>query len=146
MVGLDNPLAAPTSFAVDTDRVTLNATATFGSAYEGPPGCVHGGVLAGFFDEMLGMTQTFVGTSGMTGTLTIRYRNPTPLHAEIRFEAWVVGVDGRKINLAGQASHGDTVTAEAAGVFIAVAGDRFVGLAGAAADRAAHRRGVAPPA
>ena len=29
----------------------------FGDAYEGPPGCVHGGFIAAAFDEVLGFTS-----------------------------------------------------------------------------------------
>ena len=35
---------------------------------------------------VLGAAQTFSGAPGMTGTLTIRYRKPTPLHTDLRFE------------------------------------------------------------
>ncbi len=70
---------------------------TFGVAYEGPPGHVHGGFLAAAFDEVLGMAQSLTGNPGMTGTLTIRYRRPTPLLTELVFEAYVDRVEGRKI-------------------------------------------------
>jgi hypothetical protein len=43
---------------------------TFGSAYEGPPGCVHGGYVAAAFDEMLGFVQSLGGNPGMTARLT----------------------------------------------------------------------------
>ena len=59
----------------------------FGSAYEGPPGHVHGGFVAAAFDEVLGYVQSLGGRPGMTGTLTVRYRSPTPLYTELRFEA-----------------------------------------------------------
>ena len=48
LIGNANPLAAPVRLAVEEDHVA--GTATFGSAYEGPPGCVHGGVVAAAFD------------------------------------------------------------------------------------------------
>ena len=51
-------------------------TATFGAAYEGPPGCVHGGFVAAAFDEVLGSTQSLSGEPGMTGRLTVNYRSP----------------------------------------------------------------------
>ena len=61
----------------------IKGTVTFGSAYEGPPGHVHGGYVAAAFDELLGMTQSLGGMPGMTGTLTVRYRRPTPLRTEL---------------------------------------------------------------
>ena len=42
----------------------------------------HGGYVAAAFDEVLGLAQDLGGQSGMTGTLTIKYRRPTPLHAD----------------------------------------------------------------
>ena len=92
--------AAPLHLKVRGDKV--HGTAVFGAAYEGPPGCVHGGFIAASFDEVLGMTQSMTGHPGMTGTLTIRYRRPTPLHAEIRFEAELDRVEGRKIFTVGR--------------------------------------------
>ena len=38
---------------------------TFGSAYEGPPGCVHGGFVAAAFDEVLGFVQSLGGQPGL---------------------------------------------------------------------------------
>ena len=56
--------------------------AWFDCAYEGPPTCVHGGVIAETFDEMLGAANMVAGNPGMTGTLTVRYRKPTPLRTD----------------------------------------------------------------
>ncbi len=61
----------------------------------------------------------------MTGTLSIRYRKPTPLLTELVFEAWVDRVDGRKIFTVGKLSADGSVTAEAQGLFIAVGHERF---------------------
>ncbi|MGH9302431.1 MAG: PaaI family thioesterase, partial [Acidimicrobiales bacterium] len=83
MLGLANPLAPP--IRVDLVDDVVVGKVHFGSAYEGPPGCVHGGFLAAAFDEVLGMTQSMSGRPGMTGTLSIRYRRPTPLHHDLVF-------------------------------------------------------------
>ena len=64
------------------DRVT--ARSRFGSAYEGPPGCVHGGYVAAAFDELLGAAQSLSGTQGMTADLEVDYRTPTPLRSAAR--------------------------------------------------------------
>ena len=95
LIGIANPLAPPIRLAVLGDKV--EGRVTFGVAYEGPPGHVHGGFLAAAFDEVLGMAQSLTGNPGMTGTLTIRYRRPTPLLTELVFEAHVDRVEGRKI-------------------------------------------------
>ena len=56
----------------------------------------------------------------MTGTLTVRYRRPTPLHRDLRFEGTLDRVEGRKIFTTGRCFDGDDVTAEAEGLFIPV--------------------------
>ena len=118
IMGAANPLAPPMRVEV-MDRTVIGQVC-FGAAYEGPPGCVHGGYVAATFDEILGMAQALTGLRGMTGTLTIRYRAPTPLHRELRFEAEFVRQEGRKIFAVGRCLDGDTVTAEADAIFVTV--------------------------
>jgi acyl-coenzyme A thioesterase PaaI-like protein len=93
---------------------------TFGSAYEGPPGSLHGGFVAATFDEVLGFVQSLGGNPGMTGTLTIRYRRPTPLHTELIIEGELVRIRGRKIFTEGRILADGVVTAEAEGLFISI--------------------------
>jgi acyl-coenzyme A thioesterase PaaI-like protein len=118
MLGRANPLAPPVELRAG-DQV-MYGRATFGAAYEGPPGCVHGGYIAAAFDEVLGATQSFGGRPGMTGRLTIHYRSPTPLRTELRFEGRVVDVTGRKTLTHGTLHAGDRLCAEAEGLFISI--------------------------
>jgi acyl-coenzyme A thioesterase PaaI-like protein len=118
LIGLSNPMSPPITLRVDGDYV--RGAATFGAAYEGPPGHLHGGFVAAAFDEVLGYAQSLTGNPGMTGTLTIRYRKPTPLYTELRFEAKVDRVEGRKIFVEGRLYAGEVLTAEAEGLFISV--------------------------
>lgn len=123
LLGRANPLAPPIEVRLEGDRI--HGSATFGSAYEGPPGCVHGGYIAAAFDEVLGTAQSIGGAPGMTGRLTVHYRSPTPLHQPLRFEAWLESVSGRKILTKGQLFHGDVLCAEAEGLFISIDVNRF---------------------
>ncbi len=123
VVGRANPLAPPLEPAVAGDRVT--ARAVFGSAYEGPPGCVHGGFLAAAFDEVLGLVQALTGQPGMTARLEVRYRMPTPLHVPLHFEAQVLAVQGRKITTRATCHAGEGLTAEADGLFVTVDQEKF---------------------
>lgn len=52
-IGLANPLSPPMSLHMHSDEVT--GTVTFGSAYEGPPGNVHGGYVAAVFRRAVGL-------------------------------------------------------------------------------------------
>ena len=124
--GLANPIAPPLTMVMDGTRAT--ATATFGVAYEGPPGHVHGGWVAAAFDEVLGMVQSASGNPGMTGTLTVKYRRPTPLYREVRFEGQLDRVEGRKIFTSGTLWADETLCAEAEGIFISVDFERMRAL------------------
>lgn len=116
LVGPLNPIAPPITFT-SIDGV-VHGRATWGAAYCGPPNHVHGGIIAAAFDELLGTVNMVNGVGAMTGTLTIRYRNPTPLHQEIRMEGHCKRIEGRKVFAEGTLWHGETLLAEADGVFI----------------------------
>jgi hypothetical protein len=115
--GESNPMAAPLRLWFDGD--TTRGSAIYGPAYEGPPSIVHGGVVAGAFDELLSMAQAASGTAGYTGTLTVRMRKPTPLAQPITFEAGVDRVEGRKIHAWGKSTADGQTLVEGEGVFIA---------------------------
>jgi acyl-coenzyme A thioesterase PaaI-like protein len=132
VIGLANPVAPPVRVAVvegDAGRPEIAGQANFGFAYEGPPTCVHGGVIAELLDEVLGAANIVAGHPAMTGTLTVRYRKPTPLNTDLRVEARFVRVDGRKVYTWGGVYAGDVLTAEADGIFIEVVPTQMVDIA-----------------
>ena len=131
LIGLGNPVAPPLHLLVvdDVEGRHVEGTAIFGTAYEGPPGHVHGGFVAAAFDELLGMAQSLTGNPGMTGSLTVQYRRPTPLHREVRMVGRVDRVEGRKIFTSGSLFDGETLCAEAQGLFISVDLERMRRLA-----------------
>ncbi|MBA2280114.1 MAG: PaaI family thioesterase [Acidimicrobiia bacterium] len=118
LMGRANPLAPPLKLTVEADRVV--GTVRFGSAYEGPPGHVHGGFVAAAFDELLGLTQALGGSPGMTGRLIVHYRRPTPLRTELHLEGTVERVDGRKRFCIGKLWADGVLCAEAEGLFVTV--------------------------
>ncbi len=124
VIGYANPVAPPV--VVEAVNGGLLGSAWFDYQYEGPPTCVHGGVIAMVFDEILGAANILAGKPGMTGTLTIRYRRPTPLRTPLRLEARYVSREGRKILTSGAIYHGDVLTAEAEGIFIELVPQRFM--------------------
>jgi len=115
-VGVRNPIAPPVVLHVEDGVV--HGRACFGPLYAGPPGSVHGGVIAAVLDEVLGSVNMVHGVGAFTGTLTVRYRAPTPLLEPVRLEGHQAGTDGRKSFAHGSIWCGDTLTAEAEGVFI----------------------------
>jgi acyl-coenzyme A thioesterase PaaI-like protein len=127
MIGLANPLAPPIRLE-DVDERSAIGRAVFGAAYEGPPGSVHGGFVAAAFDEVLGYVQSMSGAPGFTGTLTIRYRSPTPLHTELEFRCALTGGERRKTFAGGQLYASDTLCAEAEAIFISATPEKFEAL------------------
>lgn len=113
-----HPLAPDVEIATD-DGVTRGRV-RFGVVFEGPPGCVHGGHVASFFDQILGYHTLELGLPAMTARLTVEYRRPTPLFRELRFEVRIEGVEGRKIEVDSalvDAADGTTY-AQAEGLFV----------------------------
>jgi acyl-coenzyme A thioesterase PaaI-like protein len=128
IIGGINPLSVPMQMSIDGDGgkdSIVVGHATFAAAYEGPPGCVHGGFIAAYFDEVLGMAQSLSGNPGMTVNLTVDYRSPTPLLKPVVFRGWVASVEGRKISVAGTLHHGETLCAEAKGLFVSMRPEVF---------------------
>jgi Thioesterase superfamily len=133
ITGMLNPIAPPVRVwmveGVDGGYREIRGEAYFDYPYEGPPTCVHGGVIAETFDEVLGAANMVANNPAMTGTLTIRYRKPTPLRTDLRIEARCLGRNGRKIRTWGGIFHGVVLTAEAEGIFIEVGPARLVAIA-----------------
>ncbi|HUC38363.1 MAG TPA: PaaI family thioesterase [Acidimicrobiales bacterium] len=123
VIGFANPIAPPV--VVESVEGGLDGVAWFDYQYEGPPTCVHGGVIALVFDEILGAANIAAGFPAMTGTLKIVYRKPTPLRTPLRVEARCEGRSGRKVISRGAIYHDDLLTAEAEGIFVQLLPERF---------------------
>ncbi len=145
MLGRANPLAPPITLRVVDDH-TMEGTVTFGAAYEGPPGCVHGGYVAAAFDEVLGSAQSLSGQPGMTGRLSVDYRSPTPLHEELRIIGRFDRVEGRKTFASGTIHTGTRLCAEAQGLFVSIDFGRFSELKSAREEQRAARAARRNPA
>jgi acyl-coenzyme A thioesterase PaaI-like protein len=131
MTGFANPIAPPVDvWAVvgEEGRREIRGRVTFGFQYEGPPTCVHGGVIAELFDEILGMSNILVGLGAMTGTLKIRYNRTTPLLAPLEVVARHTGKEGRKVFAWGGLYCDGELTAEAEGIFIEVPPGRMLDI------------------
>jgi acyl-coenzyme A thioesterase PaaI-like protein len=140
--GRANPMAAPLVSQVvrrEDGTEIVEGRVTVGRRYEGPPNGVHGGYVAGLFDDVLGAAQALIdGPSGLTGTLHVRYRNVTPLDTELVFRAWIDHVSGRRIKAHATCHAGEVLTAEAEALFVRVDMKAMA--------RAASRVPSAPPA
>lgn len=118
-----NPLAPPMRVrqGEDDGRPCLIGEVRIEREREGPPGCVHGGVIAGLFDELAGAAQNLVGRrGGVTGRLEVRFRKPTPLSTDLTFIAYVDDDRERRVVVRAHCLADGHVTAEAEALFLRV--------------------------
>jgi len=100
---------------------SVASQATISDHYEGPPGYVHGGIIATLLDEAMSKAGRAQGVTAMTRQLTVEYLRPVPSCGAIRIEGRVNRSEGRKhwaeariVNAAG------VTLAQATGLFIAI--------------------------
>ncbi len=119
VVGVRNAIAPPVILQWADDG-SVHSEVDLGAAYEGPPGCVHGGVSALLLDHLMGETASAAHTRLIvTGTLTLRYVHPLPL-GRIRMQAQITKEDGRKVTVTAHIGPDDdsAPAVEATGLFI----------------------------
>jgi hypothetical protein len=83
-IGAFNPCFPEYEFDV-IEAEKAEGRVSFPVVYEGPPGLVHGGFLAVFFDCVIQHQNCATALSGKTRSLTVKFRRPTPLLTELRF-------------------------------------------------------------
>ena len=123
--GPGSPVAPPL-VATHTPDGRATGHVTLGRAHEGPPGLVHGGIVAGLFDHMLARAVRAGGRGGLTATLTVRYRRPVRLGVPLLLTAKMADADGRRTTARARLVAEDdpgTTLAEADGLFVALRPD-----------------------
>jgi hypothetical protein len=109
-IGNYNPCFPAYSMEVEGERA--HGSVSFPLPYEGPPGLVHGGFLAVFFDCVVQQHNCEVGVAGKTTSLALRYRRPTPLLTPLTFTLERTAA-GERIHSSGSLLSGDTMVCEA---------------------------------
>ncbi|WP_414687939.1 PaaI family thioesterase [Mycobacterium sp.] len=114
-----NVLQVPTLLK-KTDDGRIRGVARFRRYHLGRNGAVHGGALGLLFDSVLGYTASKLTKSlyQRTAFLHIDYRKIAPIEKELRIDAGIERVDGRKIFVEGRLLDGDTVLAGAEALFV----------------------------
>jgi uncharacterized protein (TIGR00369 family) len=100
---------------------------TVGKKHEGPPGLVHGGVVATLLDHVLARAVRAAGRGGLTATLTVTFRRPVQLGVPLLATAELTGQDGRRTTATARLVAEDdpgTTLAEAEGLFVALRPER----------------------
>jgi acyl-coenzyme A thioesterase PaaI-like protein len=116
---------APAFVPISGDHDSVHGTVTFGRYFLGGGGAAHGGAIPLLFDEVLGQLANSGDRSpARTAHLHTDYRAITPIEKDLAVRGWVVSEQGRKRILRAELTHGDTLCAEAEGLFIVLRPDQ----------------------
>lgn len=124
--GTMNPMAPPMTYEYGEKSIT--AQVRFHEGYQGPPACVHGGIVAALLDDALGRTRHLTGRNCVTGSLNITYKRPTPLNAGLLVSARIDEMHERKFIVSGEITYDGQITASAVGVFVFLDTEKFNAL------------------
>jgi acyl-coenzyme A thioesterase PaaI-like protein len=119
LMGVANAVSPPLLVGFDDEGVHANVT--YDARHEGLYGFVQGGFIAAAFDLLLGQAIARRGGRGVTASLNVNYRVPTPIGEPLQYRAQFERLDGRKAYAHAQLIKrvDGTVTAEADGLFVA---------------------------
>ena len=124
--GPGNPVAPPV-VATDSPDGRAVGRVTLGKPHEGPPGLVHGGVVATVLDHVLARAVRAAGRGGLTATITVTYRRPVSLGVPLVATAEIGTSDGRRTTATARLTTEDdpgTTLATAEGLFVALRPER----------------------
>lgn len=118
--GAGNPVGLRLTFSIAPDSAVL-CDASISDNYEGPPGYLHGGIIATLLDEAMSKANRARGVTAMTRQMQVEYLRPVPSGSTIRIAGRVVRSEGRKhwTEASIQNDRGITL-ASATGLFIAI--------------------------
>jgi hypothetical protein len=122
-----NPMHPP--LRLEFEGGVLTGDVELGLAWEGPPGCVHGGFVAMLFDQLLGHANILNDVAAVTGELRVRYLAPTPLHETLAFRVEPPERKSeRRVVTRGVLRVGGHTTAEGEGTFVLPGGEHYAGF------------------
>ncbi len=125
LIGDHNPLA-PVFDLQHADGITFG-TVHFGVGYEGPPGCVHGGFVAFFFDQILSQHILEIHKPSMTGTLSVRYIAPTPIMTDLQYTVRTKEIADSKVLVEGEIKANGKLCCTSDAIFVRARSTNFLG-------------------
>ena len=110
---------APRFLVTDGDDTSVAGRVTFGRYFLGGNGAVHGGAIPLLFDEVLGRLANTGGRKpSRTAYLHVNFRSIAPIGRDLDVRARIVKIDGRKRFITAELCDGDTLCADAEGLFV----------------------------
>ncbi|HVO58933.1 MAG TPA: PaaI family thioesterase [Dongiaceae bacterium] len=83
------------TFALEQESGRATGKFVLGSRYAGGAGFAHGGVIALLLDEVMGKISKLSEERAVTAELSVEYRKPVPVDAEILVAGWQESEKGR---------------------------------------------------
>ncbi|WP_206490176.1 PaaI family thioesterase [Rhodococcus sp. KRD162] len=115
-----NPIAPPLHVTSNVGG-SYEADFSLSVAYEGPPGRVHGGVVAGILDHACGFAVRSLGIAALSVSLQVDLEDATPYGEPLTVRTRVAERDGRKLWVTGEvATAADHVTARCRTLMLAL--------------------------
>ena len=100
---------------------SVTVQAALREEHGGPPGHIHGGVLASLLDEAMGASAWQAGHKSVAANLTVNFKLPVPVGSNVSVSAQVERIEGRKaFTRATLALPDGTAAVEATAIFIAI--------------------------
>ena len=97
---------------------SMQASVVFTNFFHGANGAAHGGTIPLIFDEILGRLSTSGGARRRTAYLKVDFRSVTPVNRELTIEGHLERSEGRKFWFAGSLRDGQTLCAQAEGLWV----------------------------
>ncbi|MEO8737753.1 MAG: PaaI family thioesterase [Edaphobacter sp.] len=122
--GPANPQGLHLTFAIDTtnpEAPTATTHVQLTNLHEGPPGYIHGGIVATLLDEAMSKLNRPLNVLAMTRHMEIDYLRPAPLHQSLILISRHLRREGRKLFHQAELQHPNgTVLARGKGLFIII--------------------------
>lgn len=107
--------------AADPNAITATSVVTMQRVHEGPPGHIHGGLIATLLDEAMSKLNRPLNVLAMTRSLSVDYLRPSPLYVPLKLVGKHIKRDGRKIlHTADLMLEDGTVLAHGEGFFLVI--------------------------
>ncbi len=122
--GPQNPEGLHLSFIIDSadpQNITAIATVKLARVHEGPPGHIHGGIIATLLDEAMSKLNRPLDVLAMTRNMEVDYLRPAPLYTPLTLIGRHLRREGRKLFHTAELTHPDgAVLARAKGLFLVI--------------------------
>ena len=107
--------------ATNPEAITATATIQLSTTHQGPPGYVHGGIIATLLDEAMSKLNRPLDLIALTRHMEVDYLRPVPLGADLTIIGRHVRRDGKKIfHTAEILSTDGKVLARGKGLFVVI--------------------------